>query len=339
MAVTIQLRGDTSANWTLVNPILAEREIAIETDTLFYKIGDGITAWNSLSYNYLRSLDTGTVTVYENQVTLPTTPSAGYMKFFAKTLCGRMLPRILGPSGIATPLQPSFFQNNISIINTGVTTALTTIGTAVTSVGTISHPVVTELYGYMANIASAATANITCGTGDNLVKWIIGSLAGGSSGFFFSARIAYPDSNYNETGASTGTRMFVGLTDQTLAVTVGSDSPAGNRIGFSRLHVNGATQDTTWVITTKNGVSETRTNTGMTFNPQVIYDFYLFCRPLGTEVYWRIDDLINETSYEGIVVDTLPLNTVFMRSGAQLQTVNAVSRNIRIQRIYCESDR
>ena len=45
MAVIIQLRRDTAANWTSNNPTLAAGELAIETDTDFYKIGDGSTAW------------------------------------------------------------------------------------------------------------------------------------------------------------------------------------------------------------------------------------------------------------------------------------------------------
>ena len=47
----IQLRHDTSANWTSVNPVLLAGEVGIETDTLKQKIGDGSTAWNSLSYD------------------------------------------------------------------------------------------------------------------------------------------------------------------------------------------------------------------------------------------------------------------------------------------------
>lgn len=47
----LQLRGDTAANWTSANPVLAEREMAIETDTGKHKIGDGVTAWNSLGYD------------------------------------------------------------------------------------------------------------------------------------------------------------------------------------------------------------------------------------------------------------------------------------------------
>jgi hypothetical protein len=50
MAVRIQLRGDSAANWTNTNPVLAAREIGIETNTRKMKIGDGVTAWNSLAY-------------------------------------------------------------------------------------------------------------------------------------------------------------------------------------------------------------------------------------------------------------------------------------------------
>jgi hypothetical protein len=50
MAVQIQLRNDTSANWTLANPTLAVGEFGVETDTDQFKLGDGATAWNSLAY-------------------------------------------------------------------------------------------------------------------------------------------------------------------------------------------------------------------------------------------------------------------------------------------------
>lgn len=48
--VTIQLRRDTAANWTSANPTLAQGEVGFEYDTAKIKIGDGITAWNLLSY-------------------------------------------------------------------------------------------------------------------------------------------------------------------------------------------------------------------------------------------------------------------------------------------------
>ena len=50
MPVQIQFRRDTAAAWTAANPTLAAGELGLETDTSFYKIGDGSTAWNSLAY-------------------------------------------------------------------------------------------------------------------------------------------------------------------------------------------------------------------------------------------------------------------------------------------------
>lgn len=50
MAVQIQLRNDTAANWALANPILAVGELGVETDTDQFKLGDGATAWSALPY-------------------------------------------------------------------------------------------------------------------------------------------------------------------------------------------------------------------------------------------------------------------------------------------------
>jgi hypothetical protein len=49
MATKIQSRRGTAAQWTAVNPILAQGEIGYETDTGKFKVGDGSTAWNSMS--------------------------------------------------------------------------------------------------------------------------------------------------------------------------------------------------------------------------------------------------------------------------------------------------
>ena len=50
MAQQIQIRRDIAANWTSANPILAQGEMGLETNTNKVKIGDGSSAWNSLSY-------------------------------------------------------------------------------------------------------------------------------------------------------------------------------------------------------------------------------------------------------------------------------------------------
>jgi hypothetical protein len=50
MAVRIQLRRGTAAEWTAANPTLGAGEAGYETDTAKFKIGTGNTVWNSLSY-------------------------------------------------------------------------------------------------------------------------------------------------------------------------------------------------------------------------------------------------------------------------------------------------
>ena len=48
--ITIKLRRGTAAQWTASNPILAEGEMGLETDTRKFKVGTGVGAWNSLQY-------------------------------------------------------------------------------------------------------------------------------------------------------------------------------------------------------------------------------------------------------------------------------------------------
>lgn len=50
MAVNIQLRRGTRQEWIDANPVLADGEIGIETDTLKLKVGNGLSNWLSISY-------------------------------------------------------------------------------------------------------------------------------------------------------------------------------------------------------------------------------------------------------------------------------------------------
>ena len=50
MSSIIQLKRGTAAAWTSANPTLNAGEVGFETDTKKMKVGDGSTAWTSLSY-------------------------------------------------------------------------------------------------------------------------------------------------------------------------------------------------------------------------------------------------------------------------------------------------
>lgn len=48
--VRIASKMDTKANLTEYNPVLLDKEVVYERDTGRYKIGDGVSRWNELSY-------------------------------------------------------------------------------------------------------------------------------------------------------------------------------------------------------------------------------------------------------------------------------------------------
>lgn len=50
MAFRIQIRRDTTGNWTASNPVLLEGEMGLDITIKCLKIGDGATPWNSLPY-------------------------------------------------------------------------------------------------------------------------------------------------------------------------------------------------------------------------------------------------------------------------------------------------
>jgi hypothetical protein len=76
MSTKIQLRRDTSANWTSANPTLFSGEIGFETNTGKFKIGNGSSAWSALDY-FLDSSDlSGYLTASSASTTYLTQASA-----------------------------------------------------------------------------------------------------------------------------------------------------------------------------------------------------------------------------------------------------------------------
>ena len=57
MAVRIQFRRGTAAEWASANPVLAAGELGYETDTTKFKLGDGTKTWDILSYSGVTQAD------------------------------------------------------------------------------------------------------------------------------------------------------------------------------------------------------------------------------------------------------------------------------------------
>lgn len=260
----------------------------------------------------------------------PVPPPADHLRLYAKKISGRSMLKGAGPSGVNYAYQPSFFQNSIFIISTGGTNAYNTIGNTVTNVGTISH-VVSQPLGYMANQVTAATLNATAGTGSNTAPYYIGSQVG-SNGFFFQVRMAFPDAT------STGIRAFVGFTSGTMAASVSADNPAGSGLGWIYSTTAGHTG---WKFMTDNATTLSSSSTMLPFQQNAVFDFFIYCPPYpnnGT-IYYRIDNLTASTTAEGSTSTTLPAGTTALRAGFQINNTQASARNVRLSRLYVETDR
>ena len=65
---TMQIRHDIAENWTTRNPVLAQGEYGLESDTFLIKVGDGVRTWDNLPYlnkldeSYFQLNDDGTIT-------------------------------------------------------------------------------------------------------------------------------------------------------------------------------------------------------------------------------------------------------------------------------------
>jgi len=74
--IQLQLRRGTASQWTFANPVLANGELGLETDTRLYKIGDGVTYWNSLVYGSIGSISTSSLNISNTASSTSTTTGA-----------------------------------------------------------------------------------------------------------------------------------------------------------------------------------------------------------------------------------------------------------------------
>lgn len=57
-SIQLQIRRDTAANWASNNPILLSGEIGFDTTNKLFKVGDGSTAWASISNSFIAGAST-----------------------------------------------------------------------------------------------------------------------------------------------------------------------------------------------------------------------------------------------------------------------------------------
>lgn len=84
MATQIQIRRDSTANWTNLNPILAQGELGLDLNVNNIKVGNGLSAWNVLPYQFTTGTDFNS---YKTDVTSATASNINYVhtNFFPLT--------------------------------------------------------------------------------------------------------------------------------------------------------------------------------------------------------------------------------------------------------------
>lgn len=342
-AHTFQLfRGGSAAANAIIGPV----SLAAGGGAALYEDGQGWTGTGILpGSTLLNDVHSG----YQDwdAIANPSVPGSGILRLWGKLVSGRMLPKWMGPAGVDTPFQAAFFGNNIIMYfptssTNGGTATLNTFGISWTAGGTVSHP--TPAAGVVTQIHRTRYANVVTTTNQTL--GIMATAAGlplfyrgnsaGLGGFFFMCRFTI------ELWPANTCRIFVGLSDSATAqVTLDIASMTGNLCAFAHDTTDGA--NVMWFITRDNTTTHKTTLAGFNITAGQGYDFYMFCKPNDSTIYYRVDDINAGTT----IIDTsetnnLPTNTAMM--GPQIHmsngTANITATTVApsINRVYIESD-
>ncbi len=264
----------------------------------------------------------------------PSAPAAGILSIYTKSIAGRILPKWKGPSGLDTCFQPAFFGNNIVMWNPGATSgvAFGTVTTAITA-GVATLPTTTNQY------TAIRRSVFTCATGANLQNSLrtesmfFRGNSGSQGGFFAFCRFGF-------TTWTTGNRFFVGFTAGTTAVTTGNPSALVNIMGFG---IDAADTAFTFMHNDATGTAEKEPISGQpALASSNAYDIYIFAPPSSNIVYYRMDNLIAQTTLVNSSVNTeLPVDTTMLNfhcaigSGAN---AGAAVAAFGLNRMYVETD-
>lgn len=266
----------------------------------------------------------------------PGAQSAGLLRVYAKTFCGKQMLKQVGSAGADTPLQNAVWQNNKVIYTPGAAAGVWdgTVG-ANLGVPTIVLPTTTNLATMLrrSNFPTVVTtANQQVGTRSEAIFYR--GNAAGLGGFFFACRFMF-------TKWTTTNRLFVGLAVGTTAMVTADASGLLNLLGF------GVDTADTAITFMHNDGSGTATKETIAGQPALAtnngYAAYIFCKPNDSTVYFRLDNLLTGAVIIDSSVNTdLPVNTTALIAHAAISNgpTNVVAGDaaIGINRIYIETD-
>ena len=273
--------------------------------------------------------------------TEPTAPSAGILRFYSKSVAGRMMPKVVGPSGIDTMLQAGLHGNSVFFVAPASgTTAPTAWGGTLTTASTMSvQQTIASANPWQATwrkrFQSSTTAGNNTGMRTAYTQWFR-SNAVGYGGFFFRAQFGQ-NINLN------GSQKFVGLCASTgaLAATAGAVGNLVNSIGVGFDTTDASAGN--WQFYHNDGTgTATKVDLGADAvrNTTHGYDLIMFSPPNGSDIYVRITNI-----HSGVIVlDTtyntdIPAVNVGLAFKAECNNgAVAAATNVEVSKVYIESD-
>ena len=286
-------------------------------------------------------IDAASGTIKLVSTTDPAAPAGGLL-LYSKSIAGRHMPKIIGPSGVDTVLQAGLSGNAVFMAAPASgTTAPTVIGGTLTTAATMSlQQTIASANPWQATArkrwASAATAGSVTGMRTAYVQWFRGNAAG-FGGFFFRTQIGQ---NLNVNGA----QVFHGLCASTgaLATTAGAVAALLNMIGMGYDTTDSSAGN--WQLYRNDGAgTATKVDLGANAarNTTHGYDLIIYCPPgAATDIFVRITNLhtnvvVLDTSYN---TDLPAVNVGMAYKGEGNNGAVAAAMNLEVAKVYIESD-
>ena len=281
----------------------------------------------------------------------PTTPAAGNVKIFGKTLGNaRVMAAVVGPSGMDYTLQPSLWRQKIGRWNAaGNTITVPAIDglPAMNAVGTATLRIVaaTNLLTRMRRLGLVSgTAAASASSLRNAAMFTAGnSTPAVGGGFFASFRFAASDA-----AAVAGARMFVGM--DAAAPTNVEQNARTNIFGIAQL----STDSTQLYLVFGGSAAQAAVALGTGFpifnaapgvTTGVPYDLTIWCPPNTSGVFsWQLDRLDTGTSTGGTVtpatagLQTPAGTTLLAPSLYRTNNATLLAVGLDISSVYTETD-
>jgi hypothetical protein len=273
----------------------------------------------------------------------PAVPAAGYGRFYARDIAGRVVPKWMGPSGVDYPLQSHIGLNNIRVWRGGATAVATTfaatIGAMAYTGASPTAPIIPALAAtnlltqtFRSAISTGATAGgLAYIRGNQLPVWR--GNAAGLGGFFMVHRFALSGT------LQVGLRAFAGLVD-VAANPTNVDPTTTTTPGGVGLAINANTGN--WrLVNNVTGTVRTALDLGASFavNNTHLLEIALFAAPNDSGISYRVVNWSNGGVASGKITANIPANTTFLAPSVWVtNNATAAAQTLDFISTYVETD-